>query len=201
MLEIKNLSKSFSSTKVLDDISCSIELGKLVALTGKNGSGKTTFLKCISNIMNTDNGKISYRDSQFLFLNDKSNIFSDLTIKNNLKCILRFYNQKINKDLYSKYISLLGLEKFENLPLKNLSKGNLQRNKLFIALNVSWEYLLIDEPLVNLDHSGKSILKEIFLKFKSQNKTVIFSTHNFSYLSDICDECFEFEKGKLVHVN
>ena len=97
MLEIKNLSKSFSSTKVLDDISCSIELGKLVALTGKNGSGKTTFLKCISNIMNTDNGKISYRDSQFLFLNDKSNIFSDLTIKNNLKCILRFYNQKINK--------------------------------------------------------------------------------------------------------
>ena len=89
MLQITNLSKSFSDTKVLDDISHTVDSGKLVALLGKNGSGKTTFLKCISNIMNIDSGDIDYNGSSFLFLNDKANIFSDLTILNNLKCILR----------------------------------------------------------------------------------------------------------------
>ncbi|MGY8809259.1 MAG: ATP-binding cassette domain-containing protein, partial [Fidelibacterota bacterium] len=96
MLQITNLSKSFSDTKVLDDISHTVDLGKLVALLGKNGSGKTTFLKCISNIMNIDSGNINYNGSDFLFLNDKANIFSDLTILNNLKCILRSYNQNLN---------------------------------------------------------------------------------------------------------
>ena len=69
MLQVKNLSKSFSDTKVLDNLSCTIDSGKLVALLGKNGSGKTTFLKCISNIMNIDSGDIDYNGSNFLFLN------------------------------------------------------------------------------------------------------------------------------------
>ena len=151
MLEVKNLSKSFSDIKVLDNISCTIDSGKLVALLGRNGSGKTTFLKCISSIMNTDSGDINYNGSNFLFLNDKANIFSDLTILNNLKCILRLYNQDFSKQSYEKYLVLLELKEFENLPLKYLSKGNLQRNKLLIALNLPWEYLLIDEPFTNLD--------------------------------------------------
>ena len=144
MLEVKNLSKSFSDIKVLDNISFTIDSGKLVALLGRNGSGKTTFLKCISNIMNTDSGDINYNGSNFLFLNDKANIFSDLTILNNLKCILRLYNQDFSVENYEKYLVLLELKEFENLPLKYLSKGNLQRNKLLIALNLSWKYLLID---------------------------------------------------------
>ena len=130
MLQITNLSKSFSDTKVLDNISYTVDSGKLVALLGNNGSGKTTFLKCISNIMNIDSGHVDYNGSSFLFLNDKANIFSDLTILNNLKCILRFYNQDLDIDIYNKYLNLLGLKEFESLPLKYLSRGNLQRNKI-----------------------------------------------------------------------
>ena len=197
MLNIKNLSKSFSDTKVLDNMSCTIGSGKLVALLGENGSGKTTFLKCISNIMNTDSGDIDYNDSNFLFLNDKANVFSDLNILDNMKCILRFYNQNFNKDQYNQYLNLLGLKKFEELQLKNLSRGNLQRNKLLIALNLSWDYLLIDEPFTNLDDSGKAIFKKIFLDLKSKNKTIIFSTHNFSYVEDICDQSLTIKEGKI----
>ena len=197
MLNVKNLSKSFSHTKVLDNISCTIDSGKLVALLGKNGSGKTTFLKCISNIMNTDSGHIDYNNSNFLFLNDKENIFSDLNILDNMKCILRFYNQNLNEDEYNKYLNLLVLKEFEELQLKNLSRGNLQRNKLLIALNLSWDYLLIDEPFTNLDDSAKAIFKKIFLNLKSKNKTIIFSTHNFSYVQDICDQSLTIKEGKI----
>jgi len=198
MLEVKNLSKSFSDIKVLDNISCTIDSGKLVALLGRNGSGKTTFLKCISSIMNTDSGDINYNGSNFLFLNDKANIFSDLTILNNLKCILRLYNQYCSKQSYEKYLVLLELKEFENLPLKYLSKGNLQRNKLLIALNLPWEYLLIDEPFTNLDDSAQNIFKNLFLNLKSKNKTIIFSTHNFKHISDICDESIKLENGKIA---
>ena len=197
MLNIKNLSKSFSDTKVLDDMSCTIDSGKLVALLGQNGSGKTTFLKCISNIMNIDSGDIDYNNFNFLFLNDKPNIFSDLNILDNMECILRFYNQNLDRDKYNQYLNLLGLKEFEGLQLKNLSRGNLQRNKLFIALNLSWEYLLIDEPFMNLDDSAQAIFKEIFLDFRSKNKTIIFSTHNFSYVEDICDQSLTIKEGKI----
>lgn len=198
MLQITNLSKSFSDTKVLDNISHTVDSGKLVALLGKNGSGKTTFLKCISNIMNIDSGHVDYNGSSFLFLNDKANIFSDLTILNNLKCILRFYNQDLDIDIYNKYLNLLGLKEFESLPLKYLSRGNLQRNKLFIALNLSWKYLLIDEPFTNLDDSAQDIFRDIFLDLKSRDRTIIFSTHNFSHVSDICDQSIKIEMGKIA---
>ena len=80
MLEIKNLRKSFSTNCVLDDVSCSFSKGKMIALLGKNGSGKTTFLKCLGNIMNIDGGEIEYNGSNFIFINDKPNMFGDLTI-------------------------------------------------------------------------------------------------------------------------
>ena len=198
MLEIKNLSKSFSDIKVLDDISCTIDSGKLVALLGRNGSGKTTFLKCISNIMNSDSGDINFNGSNFLFLNDKANIFSDLTILNNLKCIHRLYNQEFNSEKFEKYLCLLELKEFENLPLKYLSKGNLQRNKLLIALSLSWNYLLIDEPFTNLDDNAQNIFRDLFLNLKSEHQTIIFSTHNFKYVSDICDESIKLENGKIA---
>ena len=148
--------------------------------------------------MNIDSGDIDYNGSSFLFLNDKANIFSDLTILNNLKCILRSYNQNLNIDTYNKYLNLLGLKELESLPLKYLSRGNLQRNKLFIALNLSWEYLLIDEPFTNLDESAQTVFRDIFLDLKSKNKTIIFSTHNFSHVSDICDQSIEIENGKVA---
>ena len=197
MLNIRNLNKSFSDTRVLNNISLSIDSGKLVALLGKNGSGKTTFLKCVSNIMNIDSGNIEHNQSRILFLNDKENMFSDLNILDNMKCILNFYNQSLDLDIYNQYLSLLGLKEFENLKLKNLSKGNIQRNKLLIALNLSWDYLLIDEPFSNLDDSGKDTVKEIFLNLKSKNKTIIFSTHNFNQVKDICDESFMIKEGKI----
>ena len=197
MLEIKNLRKSFSSNCVLNDISCSFSKGKIIALLGKNGSGKTTFLKCVGNIMNIDSGEIEYNDSNFIFINDKSNIFGDLTIYENLRYILSIYNQKFDSDRYQKSIQDLGLNSMQSIPLKHLSAGNIQRNKILIALNTNWEYLLIDEPFSNLDKEGSIVVKSILSNLKNQKKTVLFSTHNFIDISDICDMSFEIKDGKF----
>jgi len=197
VLEIKNLRKSFSSNCVLDDISCSFSKGKIIALLGKNGSGKTTFLKCVGNIMNIDNGEIEYNGSSFIFINDKPNIFGDLTIYENLRYILSIYNQEFDSDRYQKSIQDLGLNSMQSIRLKHLSAGNIQRSKILIALNTNWEYLLIDEPFSNLDKEGSIIVKRLLSNLKNQNKTVLFSTHNFIDISDICDMSFEIKDGKF----
>tara|TARA_B000000460_G_scaffold226276_1_gene181079 strand:- start:278 stop:883 length:606 start_codon:yes stop_codon:yes gene_type:complete len=199
MLEVKNLSKSFSSLCVIDNVSCKFKEGEIIALLGENGSGKTTMLKCLANIINIDNGKINYNNNQFIFINDKPNIFGDLNIKENLRCILSIYNQKINLNKYDKFITILGLENMQSVPLKYFSAGNLQRNKLLIALNLDWKYLFIDEPFSNLDDKGVSVFQTIFLNLKTQNKTILFSTHNFSSISDICDKSMSIKDGKIYY--
>tara|TARA_B100000953_G_scaffold221348_1_gene183209 strand:- start:478 stop:1083 length:606 start_codon:yes stop_codon:yes gene_type:complete len=199
MLEVKNLSKSFSSLCVIDNVSCKFKEGEIIALLGENGSGKTTMLKCLANIINIDNGEINYNNNQFIFINDKPNIFGDLNIKENLKCILSIYNQKINLNKYDKFITILGLENMQSVPLKYFSAGNLQRNKLLIALNLDWKYLFIDEPFSNLDDKGVSVFQTIFLNLKTQNKTILFSTHNFSSISDICDKSMSIKDGKIYY--
>ena len=199
MLEVKNLSKSFSSLCVIDNVSCKFKEGEIIALLGENGSGKTTMLKCLANIINIDNGEINYNNNQYIFINDKPNIFGDLNIKENLRCILSIYNQKINLNEYDKFITILGLENMQSVPLEYFSAGNLQRNKLLIALNLDWKYLFIDEPFSNLDDKGVSVFQTIFLNLKTQNKTILFSTHNFSSISDICDKSMSIKDGKIYY--
>ena len=119
---------------------------------------------------------------------------------------LIFENKKIetskpntNLNRYNKFITTLGLDNMQSVPLKYFSTGNLQRNKLLIALNLDWEYLLIDEPFSNLDKNGFSVFKTIFSELRIQNKTILFSTHNLSSVSDICDKSINIKDGKIYY--
>jgi len=178
MLQVINLSKSFSQTSILKNVHFELELGKICVIVGNNGSGKTTFLKCLSGLMNYDSGSIDYNClNGHLFLSDKLNIFGDLTIEENLKVVSTYHNQSYDQTFFNDSLKTLNIEQFKDLPLKFLSRGNLQRNKLCIAMNLNWDYLLIDEPFSNLDREGIKIFNNIFEDFKSKNKSIIYSTH------------------------
>ena len=178
MLKVRNLSKSFSNSSILKDVNFTLDQGKICAVVGSNGSGKTTFLKCLSGLMSYDEGVIDFSSQNgHLFLSDKLNIFGDLTIKQNLEVLSRYYNQDFNQASFKESLKLLNINQYRELPLKFLSRGNLQRNKLCVAINLNWDYLLIDEPFSNLDYDGIKIFKDIFENFKSENKSIIFSTH------------------------
>ena len=178
MLQVINLSKSFSQTSILKNVHFELELGKICVIVGNNGSGKTTFLKCLSGLMNYDSGSIDYNClNGHLFLSDKLNIFGDLTIEENLKVVSTYHNQNYDQTFFNDSLKTLNIEQFKDLPLKFLSRGNLQRNKLCIAMNLDWDYLLIDEPFSNLDREGIKIFNNIFEDFKSKNKSIIYSTH------------------------
>ena len=178
MLQVKNLSKSFSNTPILNNVNFSLKLGEICAIVGNNGSGKTTFLKCLSGLMNFEKGSIKFNSTNgHLFLSDKLNIFGDLTIEENLKVISIYHNQNYDKIFFNDSLRILNINQFKDLPLKFLSRGNVQRNKLCIAMNLKWDYFLIDEPFSNLDSEGVKIFRDIFNNFKLKNKSIIYSTH------------------------
>ena len=198
MLKVTNLSKSFSNSSILKDVNFTLNQGKICAIVGSNGSGKTTFLKCLSGLMSYDEGDIDYSSQNgHLFLSDKLNIFGDLTIEQNLKVLLRYYNQDFNQAFFNESLQVLNIYNYRELPLKFLSRGNLQRNKLCVAMNLNWDYLLIDEPFSNLDYDGIKIFKNIFENFKSENKSIIFSTHQ-SNDNSLCDKVVIIEDFKEI---
>ena len=126
MLQIKNLSKSFSNTPILNDVNFSLKLGEICAIVGNNGSGKTTFLKCLSGLMNFETGSIEFNSTNgHLFLSDKLNIFGDLTIEENLKVISTYHDQNYNKIVFNDSLTMLNIEQFKDMPLKFLSRGNI----------------------------------------------------------------------------
>ena len=196
MLKVRNLSKSFSNSSILKDVNFTLDQGKICAVVGSNGSGKTTFLKCLSGLMSYDEGVIDFSSQNgHLFLSDKLNIFGDLTIKQNLEVLSRYYNQDFNQASFKESLKLLNINQYKELPLKFLSRGNLQRNKLCVAINLNWDYLLIDEPFSNLDYDGVKIFKDIFENFKSENKSIIFSTHQ-NDDNSFCDKIVIIEDFK-----
>tara|TARA_Y100000816_G_scaffold288173_1_gene272261 strand:+ start:622 stop:1218 length:597 start_codon:yes stop_codon:yes gene_type:complete len=196
MLKVRNLSKSFSNSSILKDVNFTLDQGKICAVLGSNGSGKTTFLKCLSGLMSYDEGVVDFGSKNgHLFLSDKLNIFGDLTIKQNLEVLSRYYNQDFNQASFKESLKLLNINQYKELPLKFLSRGNLQRNKLCVAINLNWDYLLIDEPFSNLDYDGVKIFKDIFENFKSENKSIIFSTHQ-NDDNSFCDKVVIIEDFK-----
>ena len=198
MLKVRNLSKSFSNSSILKDVNFTLDQGKICAVVGSNGSGKTTFLKCLSGLMSYDEGVIDFSSQNgHLFLSDKLNIFGDLTIKQNLEVLSRYYNQDFNQASFKESLKLLNINQYKELPLKFLSRGNLQRNKLCVAINLNWDYLLIDEPFSNLDYDGVKIFKDIFENFKSENKSIIFSTHQ-NDDNSFCDKIVIVEDFKEI---
>ena len=108
MLQVKNLSKSFSSTPILNNINFSLGLGEICAVVGNNGSGKTTFLRCLSGLMNFESGSINFNSTKgHLFISDKLNIFGDLTIEENLKVISTYHNQNYDTRVFNDSLSLI----------------------------------------------------------------------------------------------
>jgi len=197
MLSVEKLSKKYSNKSVLNGINFRLSYGEIISISGPNGSGKTTFLKCLANLINFDSGNI-ISDKNFVFLSDKPNIFGELTIEENLKIILRQYGQSFDEECFNISLEQLKIKNLEHLQLKFFSRGNLQRNKLLIAMNIDWDYLLIDEPFSNLDEDGIKIFQNIFQNWKKNNKSIIFSSHMIEKSKEISTKNFIIKNQDLV---
>ena len=214
-LEIKNLSFSYDkSTKVIDDISLSIDKGCFAAILGHNGSGKSTLAKLIVGILEKSDGQIFFDNEEItkknikklqaktaLVFQNPDNQFIGATVEDDIAFGLenrQFPHDKMQEEInkFAEYVGMIDYLKKEPV---NLSGGQKQRVALAGALILRPDILILDEATSMLDPKGKSTVRKILKKIHSENPdlTIISITHDIDEAL-LCDKVFILSKGKLV---
>lgn len=201
---------NYDGNDVLSNISYEFDDGKVYGLIGKNGAGKTTFLKIISRLIRKNTGNIFLNDDcinnkDFLnlpltYIGDSSIYYSDLTLKEHLLliCNVKKFHKKQALDKIELLLKILKLEKYQNSFPDTLSKGTLQRMSIAIGIIRDENHVLMDEPFNALDPVQVESVENLILSEKEKNKTIIVSSHDIESLSRICDVYLILIDGALT---
>lgn len=208
---VENLKKSFNNKTVLNDISFSLDEGKLLCILGESGCGKTTTLNLIGGFLKADNGKIvldneditnkepNERPTATVF--QSYGLFPNMTVLENIVYGLKIkgvdYKERIKKGL--EYTALVSLNGLENQNVEKISGGQRQRVALARALITNPKLCLLDEPFSNLDLNLRiKMRKEIKNIQKETKTTMIFVTHDIEEAITIADEMIIMNNGYIV---
>jgi len=210
MLEVKNISKSFGTTKAVSNLSFSIEKGEVVGLLGPNGAGKTTTMRVLANFYEPDEGEVlidgvtiqanPLRAKKHIgYLPENNPLYPDVPVDEYLRFVGLAHGisrDKIDKAL-EKAIELTSLESVVFKPIAELSKGYRQRTGLAAAILHEPDVLILDEPTEGLDPNQRLEIRELLHRLGKQH-TVLLSTHVLSEVQHTCDRLLIINEGHLA---
>ncbi len=201
MLKITNLSKSFGTMKVLEKISFTLDEGDILAVLGKNGTGKTTLLRLLADLVSKDFGsvtlngnKIKREDTSLITNNDRS-FFWRLTCYENLRYFLGMsgLNAKSIDRSIQNLASVFGVENKLYSLFSSLSSGEKKKINLIRMLLKKQKVMLFDEVATDLDLETKAILINYLRKHSKENKKIIiWVTHNLDELDNFSNKFILF---------
>ncbi len=208
VIKVENVSKRYRDQLALSEFSLSVEEGDVVALLGPNGAGKTTFVKCMLNLISADSGSIKIFDidssdpmsrSRLVYLPEKFSFYDYFSVEETLKFFAEFhgvskseYRDKIQYALGRLSIGELGKKK-----LRELSKGQMQRVGLCIALVADKDLIVLDEPFSGLDPIGIKDVKDICLELSAQGKTIMINSHILSEVEKFANKVIILNHGQV----
>ena len=203
VIELNNISKSFGSNKVLENINISFTKGEMIALVGKSGSGKSTLLNIIGLLEARDSGDVIYNGKNIKNINSKQAmlkrrynlgyIFQNFalieneTVIENLKLALEYRNVKNKNELIEEILRDLGLEGYKNHKVYQLSGGQQQRIALARVALKPCDIILADEPTASLDKENGDIVINMLKNYRDEGNLVIIATHDIN-LAESCDK-------------
>lgn len=214
LLNIQGIDFGYSQDKLIfNNLHLGLEQGKIMALIGESGCGKTTLLNIIYGLSDWYKGKI-YFDNREIY-GPKANIIPgekdmklvaqhyDLmpysTVYDNVGKFLSNIDIKAKRDKVFQLLEIVGLEDFIDEYPKNLSGGQKQRVAIAQALSQLPKLLLLDEPFSNLDFSRKTQLRDkLFAYVREQNISLIISTHDITEILPWIDEVVVLQEGRLI---
>ena len=208
-IEVKNLTKKFKASTVLDNVNIAFEKGKVHGLIGRNGSGKTILMKCICGIVPPTSGEIIVNEKRIGkdvdipanvgVIIETPGFIPNYSAFNNLK-FLAALNHKIGKREIRKAIKSVGLNPDDKKHVGKFSLGMRQRLGLAQAIMENPDLLILDEPMNGLDKDGVCDMREYLLALKEQGKTILIASHSAEDIDILCDTVCEMDKGKLEKV-
>ncbi len=211
MLELKNISKSFGSKKIINSLDLTIPDGSILAIVGPSGGGKTTLLRTLAGLETVDSGDFLLDGEKFDPINSKQQeqvvgvvfqefeLFPHLSVFENIvlapKLVLKeekeVYTQKAEK-----IASQLGIETLMQQYPYQLSGGQKQRVAIARAMAMNPKVLAYDEPTSALDPALREHVEKIILDLKQQGVTQLVVTHDMTFAENIADNLLEVEDIK-----
>lgn len=203
LVEFKNVNKSYGKKIALDDVSFSIKKGKIVGLLGPNGSGKTTIIKLINDLLVEDNGSILIEGNKpgidtkkkVSYLPERTYLNMNVKVIDFLKYFEDFYDDfDINKA--TELLKKLNID--ENDKLKTMSKGTKEKVQLILVMSRKADLYVLDEPIGGVDPAGRDYILETILTNFNEDSSLLISTHLISDIENILDDVIFIKNGKIV---
>ena len=219
MIEIKNVSYSYSGVTALQSISLHIEKGEAIALLGPNGSGKSTLLKLINGIISPEQGKYTFDGEEvtakklgsvqfakrlhqrigFVFQNSDTQLFCadvyDEVAFGPRQMGLREADVEVR---VNDCLSLLNIQNFRNRTPYHLSGGEKRKVAIACVLSLNPDVLVLDEPMSGLDPRTQRWLVEFLVHLNKSGKTIITSTHNLELVPEISGRAILFGENHEI---
>ena len=208
IIEVRGLSLTIGKTAILNDVTVSLEAGKIHGLIGRNGSGKTMLMKCICGFIRPTRGVVVV---------DGKRVGKDVDFPKNMGIIIEtpgfipyysgYKNLKLLAGLRNKFgkeeiiqaMERTGLDPKLKRHVKKYSLGMRQRLGLAQAIMEDPDILILDEPMNGLDKDGVEDMRRYLIDLREQGKTILIASHSSEDISVLCDAVYEMEKGVLAN--
>ena len=203
LLEIKNLYKSYDNKVVLNDINLKIKKGKIVGLLGQNGTGKTTLIKLINDLLVKDSGTILVNGCEvgvetkkvISYLPERTYLNKGMKVIEVINYFSDFYSD-FDKEKAIKLLNDLSLD--INQKLSKMSKGMQEKVQLVLVMSRNADLYILDEPLGGVDPATRDYILDTILTNFNENASVLISTHLISDIERILDEVVIIDNGKII---
>ena len=215
MLEIKNISFTYTETPVIEEVSFTIGKGQNTAIIGESGCGKSTLLKLIYGLYDLNSGSITYNEKPILgpkynlvpgedyikYLAQDFDLMPYITVEENVGKFLSNMFPEEKKIRVQELLDMVEMTAFAKVKAKFLSGGQQQRVALARVLALEPEILLLDEPFSQIDSFRKnSLRRNLFRYLKDKGVTCIIATHDSTDALSFSDETIVVQNGKVVAI-
>ncbi len=206
VVEAIDISKRFKKQLVLDNVSLKVATGQIVGISGHNGSGKSIFLRILCGLLRPNHGQVTVwgqvigQDIEFPnktgIMIDGPGFIDQITGMRNLK-LLAMIRNTIDEEQIRDTMRVVGLDPDNKLAVGKYSTGMRQRLGLAQALMEQPDLLILDEPTNGIDRKGTSEVQSLLRQLAAEGNTIILTSHSAQELTDVCDQVYELENGKL----
>ena len=203
VLKCENLTKKYDTKVALQNVSFSLERGKIVGLLGPNGSGKTTLIKLMNGLLVPTEGEIRINGiapgyetkSMVSYLPDKNYLDDSMRVFELLSLFSDFYDD-FDRQKAEAMLSDLGINGKHKM--KTLSKGTKEKVQLVLVMSRKADLYLLDEPIGGVDPATRDYILNTIVKNNHENATVLISTHLIADVEDILDEVLFLKDGNVL---
>lgn len=204
ILECSGLSKQYTSgCYALNNLNLSLERGQIIGLLGPNGSGKTTFIKLINDLLTPTSGQILIdgklpgveTKAMVSYLPERTHLDQTMKIKDLIKYFSDFYEDFRAERAFT---MLKDLNIDQNARLKNLSKGTKEKVQLILVMSRDAKLYILDEPIGGVDPAARDYILHTILNNYNEEATILLSTHLIHDIESILDQVIFIRQGQLV---